>query len=72
MIAPLEQRVAETTKTRRHLRLARRLVASTFFRRDPQPGENAPPISFWRAWLYAAWVAIVIGVYFATLLGWLP
>ena len=69
MIAPLEQVDAETAETHRRLRLARRLVASTFFRHRPEPIENAPPISAWRAWGFAAWVVIVTGVYFATMLG---
>lgn len=69
MIAPLEQMDSETTQTRRRLRLARRLVASTFFQHDPDPGENAPPIPAWRAWLFTAWVTIVTAIYFATMLG---
>ena len=51
------------------LRRARRIVASTFFARDPQPADTAPPISAWRAWLFAGWVVLVTSAYFARMLG---
>jgi len=69
MIAPLGRMDPETTRTRRRLRLARRLVASAFFPYDADPTGNAPPIPAWRAWLFTAWVVIVTGLYFATMLG---
>jgi hypothetical protein len=69
MIAPLDQVDAETAETRRRLRLARRLVASTFFQHRPEPREDAPPIPAWRAWGFTAWVVIVTAVYIATMLG---
>jgi hypothetical protein len=71
MIAPLEQIDGEKAETRRRLRLARRLVAWTFLRHRPEPAAGAAPIAAWKAWVFAAWVAIVTGVYLATMLGWL-
>ena len=71
MIAPLDQMEAKSTELRRRLRQARRLVAATFFRHDANPTDNAPPVPAWRAWAFAAWVAIVTIVYFATMLGFL-
>jgi len=67
MIAPLGPMDPETTRTR--LRLARRIVAAAFFPHDADPAENAPPIPAWRAWLFTAWVVLVTGLYFATMLG---
>jgi len=69
MIAPLEQMDTETTQTRRRLRLARRLVASTFLQHGRKPTENGPAIPAWRAWVFTAWVVIVTGLYFGTMLG---
>ena len=34
----------------------------------PDPSDKAPPIPAWRAWLYVAWVVVVTGVYFASML----
>ena len=51
------------------LRRARRIVALTFFARDRQSGETTPPIAAWRAWLFAGWVVLVSGAYFARMLG---
>ena len=69
MIAPLGQMDAETAETRRRLQLARRLVASTFFRHRREPTKDTPPISALAAWAFTAWVVIVTGIYFATMLG---
>ena len=69
MIAPLGQGNTETVELRGRLSRARRLVASTFFQHHSEPSENAPPIPAWRAWIFAGWVVIVTGVYFATMLG---
>ena len=69
MIAPLRRASTETIELRGRLRRARRVVASAFFNRDRKPPENAPPISAWRAWLFAGWVVIVTGAYFAATLG---
>ena len=69
MIAPLDQMDAETVETRRRLKQARRLVASTLFKHRAEPTVPASPISAWSAWLFAGWVVIVTGIYFATMLG---
>ena len=48
---------------------ARRLVASQLLSDGPDPSDNAPSVSRWRAWLFAAWVAVVVAVYLATMAG---
>ena len=69
MIAPLKQIDVETTRTRRRLQLARHVVASAFYPHAAEPADRAPPVRAWQAWLFAGWVVIVAGVYFATMLG---
>lgn len=69
MIAPLGQGNTDTVESRRRLSRARRLVAFTFFQYHSQRGENVPPIPAWRAWIFAGWVVMVTGWYFATMLG---
>jgi len=69
MIAPLGQGNTDTAESRRRLSRARRLVAFTLFQCHSQPSENVPPIPAWRAWVFAGWVVIATGVYFATMLG---
>jgi nitroreductase len=69
MIAPLGQTERETVQTRRHLWRARRLVASMFLEHEPAPRDNAPPVAAWQAWVFAGWVVLVTGVYFATMVG---
>ena len=71
MIAPLDQMERKTSELHRHLRRARRLVASTFFSRKPAPTDDAPPVPAWQAWLFAAWAVFVTALYFATMLGFL-
>ena len=71
MIAPLGRTDTETAAVRRRLQRAHQLIACTFLKHGLEPAEHAPPISAWRAWLFTAWVVIVTGVYFATMLGWL-
>jgi len=68
MIAPLRQIDPEMTRRRRRLRHAYRVVASTFLPESSQPADNPPPVSAWRAWVFAGWVAIVTVVYFVTML----
>ena len=69
MIAPLHQIDPETAKTRRRLREAYRVVTSAFLPRRTRPTDNGPPISAWRAWLFAGWVIVVTTAYFASMLG---
>ncbi len=69
MIARLEQFDVDTGRAGRQLELARRVVASAFYPLEGEPAEPAPPVRAWQAWLFAAWVVIVTGVYFATMLG---
>ena len=67
MIAPIRQSKAPP-KTRM-MQHARHLVAATLLRRRSGPAEAVPPVPAWRAWLFAAWVVVVTGVYFAHMLG---
>jgi len=69
MIATPRQISPEAVETRRRLHRARHVVASTFFRHDSESMERVPPISAWRAWLFAGWVVLVTAVYLATMLG---
>ncbi len=69
MIAPVSQEASETSRTHRRLRRARYFIASTLFKRRSQRTGGAKPISARRAWLFAAWVVVVTGIYFATMLG---
>ncbi len=68
MIAPLGQTQRPTTKSRRRLRRAHRLLAHLFLESSPQ-AEAPRPVSTWKAWIFVAWVVVVTGVYFATMLG---
>ena len=69
MIAPLPQTGPERSPVHRHVRAARRLVASTFLPAPARAADDAPSIPVWRAWLFAAWVLVVTAVYFASMLG---
>ena len=71
MIAPIDQMDTKTSELRRHLRRARRLVASTFFARKANPTDGAPPVPAWQAWIFVAWVVTITALYFAAMLGFL-
>jgi hypothetical protein len=69
MIAPLNETGPQSPSARRHFRAARRVVASTFLSAASGPGDGAPSIPAWRAWLFAGWVLVVTAAYFAGMLG---
>jgi hypothetical protein len=69
MIVQVDKPDPKNVERFERLRRARRIVASTFFARHPHPADTARPISAPRAWLFAAWVALVTGAYFARMLG---
>jgi len=69
MIAPLRLPETHTSPQGRRLREARRVAAAALLDPQPQSSENAPGIPAWRAWLFVAWVAVVTGVYFASMIG---
>jgi hypothetical protein len=69
MIAPLRLPEPHTSEQRRRLRKARRVVAAAFLEPRSESGDGAPRIAGWRAWLFAAWVAVVTGVYMASMIG---
>lgn len=66
MIAPIRQ--PETAKMSPTVRRARRIVGSLLSDGSDSTAEN-PPLSAWKAWLFAAWVAVVICAYFAFMAG---
>ncbi len=70
MIAPLDQASSEATRRRGRLHRAHRLVASTLFERPATENPDVPPIPAWKAWAFSGWVAIVTGIYLATMLEW--
>ncbi len=60
MIAPLRQTEPTIGEIRRRLREARLAIVETFWGpQGPQPAD-VPPVAAWRAWLFAAWGAIVL------------
>jgi len=68
MIAPLRETEQEPASP--SLRAARRLVASTLLKEDADRGD-VTPVAGWQAWLFVAWMGVVILAYGAHLLGWL-
>ena len=68
MIAPLRLPEPHTSEQGRRLHEAHQVVAAALLDPQPEPSDKAPPIPAWRAWLYVAWVVVVTGVYFASML----
>lgn len=66
MIAPIHQ--PETAQMSPTVRRARRIVGSLLSDESDSTAGN-PPLSAWKAWLFAAWVAVVICAYFAFMAG---
>ncbi len=60
MIAPLRQTDSTTGEIRRRLREARLAIVETFWGAPGRQPADVPPVAAWRAWLFAAWVAIVL------------
>ncbi len=60
MIAPLRQTDPATGEFRRRLREARLAIVETFWGPPGHQPADVPPVAPWRAWLFAAWVAIVL------------
>lgn len=60
MIAPLRQTDPTTREIRRRLREARLAIVETFWGPAGRQSADVPPVAPWRAWLFAAWVAIVL------------
>jgi hypothetical protein len=69
MIAPLRLPDPGTVETRRRLRRAHRLVASTLLPQEPPLPRCAPGVPAWQAWTFAGWVVVVAACYFAGMLG---
>lgn len=69
MIAPIRQTDPETNQVRRQLQKARQAVASTLLRTCRTRTAPAPPIPAWQAWLFTAWMLLVMGAYFASMFG---
>jgi hypothetical protein len=66
MIAPIKR--PKASRSSPGIRRARQLVASTLLPQRPQPAD-APAVPAWRAWLFTAWVAVVVAVYSAYMIG---
>lgn len=71
MIAPLRLPDATAAEEARRLREARRVVASALLGARDGAGDRPRRITAWKAWLFAIWVAVVTGMYLASMLGWL-
>ena len=69
MIAPLRLPEPHTGRRRRRLHEARRVVAAALLDPQPHSRERVPRIPAWRAWAFVAWVAVVTGLYFASMIG---
>ena len=67
MIAFYRQTDGPTSTTA--VRRARRLVASSLLEQESHPACSTPPVATWKAWLFAAWVVVVTGFYFAHMFG---
>jgi len=62
MIAPWRKPSddGDTLVRRRQIAIARRVIAATLL--PPDEGRPRPPrATAWRAWLWAAWMLVVIG-----------
>jgi hypothetical protein len=68
VIAPIRLPDTGTAETRRRLRRAHRLVASTLLP-EQQPSPPPPGVPAWQAWMVAAWVVAAAACYFASMLG---
>jgi hypothetical protein len=69
VIAPIDRADRESAETHRCLERARHYIASTLLRHRAEQAEHVRPVRAWQAWLFAAWVLTVTGIYFATMLG---
>ena len=69
MIAPLrEPRESARRAQSEPLRIARRIVAAALLPRDDEQ-DRAPRIATWKAWLFAAWLALTAIAYGLSMLG---
>ena len=66
MIAPLRQTEPEPPSG--GLQRARRAVATLLFLRDRERAPEPPTWPNWKAWLFAAWIALVLSTYAAAML----
>lgn len=71
MIAPLRETESEAPRTRRRLRHAHQVLASTLLETRGAAARNSPTVPGWQAWLFAGWVMVATGFYFAHMIGWL-
>ena len=69
MIAPLRLPEPHTSRRSRRLHEAHHVVAAALLDPQPESSEKIRRIPAWRAWLFVAWVAVVTGVYFASMIG---
>jgi hypothetical protein len=64
MIAPLRQIDPQTSGNRRRLGRVYRVIARALLPEQSAPTDDPPPVSQWRAWLFASWAVVVTVVYF--------
>ncbi len=67
MIAPIRE--ADQPTTTPGMRRARRMVASTFLKRQ-EGSEKTSWVPRWQAWVFTGWILIVSIAYFSSMLGW--
>jgi len=68
MIAPLRQIDPEVSGRQHRLGHVYRTIASKFLPQQFRPSRDLPPVTRWRAWLFAGWVAMVTVIYFVFML----
>ena len=68
MIAPY-QKTKDPSSSSMHR--ARRMVASMLLTDEAESRKAGARIPGWKAWLFAAWVVVVVVVYFMRMFSWL-
>jgi len=66
MIAPIKS--PKASRSSPDIRRVRQLVASALLPHRRRP-PDAPTVPAWRAWLFTAWVVVVVAVYAAYMIG---
>ncbi len=71
MIAPLQtvdSEPSQTSEEAERLARARRIVAAALLDEPSEPAPTVRPIRAIWAWLFAGWVVLCVGMYFASML----
>jgi hypothetical protein len=67
MIAPIRQ--SDTAEASPEMRRARRHIAGSMLGDSSRSTGDNPSVPAWKAWTFATWVVVVVGVYFACMAG---